>query len=92
MAIAAHTDGTLCADATLHTAECPRRHTYAPAWTVTWRASFGGECRATLDGVSFQGIDVTSTDGWSEYRPTGLFTSVQDLLSELSAIAPAVTQ
>ena len=84
--IAAHADGTLCADATLHRAECARSHRYAPAWPVTWRAPFGGECHSTLVGVSFQGIALRASDGYVDHWPTGLSVGVADLLRGLSAV------
>lgn len=48
---------------------------------VEWTTAGGGVARSTVVAVSRDGISVAASDGYIDYHPTGLYTTLDDIVA-----------
>lgn len=53
---------------------------------VEWTTAGGAVARSLVVGVSRDGISVRSSDGFIDYHPTGLYTSLDDIVQRWTVV------
>lgn len=53
---------------------------------VEWPTAGGAVARSLVVGVSRDGISVRSSDGFIDYHPTGLYTSLDDIVRRWTVV------